>query len=173
MLSICVLLITVCVFLLNKIFILTNLGGILTVTDDGTLLVLHTVRFTVCARDIHDTYSWFIIWTARNLKWNNKFITENQVYKTNNFMNFIFSQSERRLLVLSVSVMILSDQHVINHRYQRLSQRCSLRWGNRGSCLGKKYMQKKNIKTIKFYFHVLNKGTINKFFICWFLSVDL
>jgi len=33
---------------------------------------------------------------------------------------------------------------------------------NRGSCLGKKYMQKKNIKTIKFYFHVLNKGTINK-----------
>jgi hypothetical protein len=25
-----------------------------------------------------------------------------------------------------------------------------------------KYMQKKNIKTIKFYFHVLNKGTINK-----------
>ena len=25
-----------------------------------------------------------------------------------------------------------------------------------------KYMQKKYIKTIKFYFHVLNKGTINK-----------
>ena len=34
---------------------------------------------------------------------------------------------------------------------------------NRGSCLGKKYMQKKNVKTIKFYFHVLNKGTINKY----------
>ena len=41
------------------------------------------------------------------------------------------------------------------------SQGRSLRWGNRGSCLGKKYMQK-NIKTIKFYFDVLNKGTINK-----------
>ena len=27
---------------------------------------------------------------------------------------------------------------------------------------GKKYMQKKYIKTIKLYFHVLNKGTINK-----------
>jgi deoxyribodipyrimidine photolyase len=26
----------------------------------------------------------------------------------------------------------------------------------------KKYIQKKNIKTITFYFHVLNKGTINK-----------
>ena len=27
---------------------------------------------------------------------------------------------------------------------------------------GKKHMQKKYIKTIKLYFHVLNKGTINK-----------
>ena len=52
---------------------------------------------------------------------NNKLIIENQVYKTNNLLNFIFSQWERRLLVLSVSVMILSDQHVIKHRYQRLS----------------------------------------------------
>ena len=34
-------------------------------------------------------------------------------------------------------------------------------FGSQGLTLRQKYMQK-NIKTIKFYFHVLNKGTINK-----------